>query len=73
MMSPNGTNLVRLTMNEKSNENPSFSPDGRHLVFASNESGRYQIYRMNVDGTGRKQITADSDECMDPAWSPRFH
>lgn len=38
----------------------SLSPDGRYMVYSSTESGRYEIYVRNVDGTGRKwQISAE--------------
>jgi Tol biopolymer transport system component len=40
------------------------------IVYASNDAGNYDIYSVNVDGTGQRQLTnAPSDE-FDPAWSP---
>jgi Tol biopolymer transport system component len=30
-------------------------------VFASNRSGKYQIYSMNADGTGVKEITRGNE------------
>lgn len=45
------------------------SPDGKKLVYLERLEGKYQIFIMNVDGTGSKQITHDSDHDS-PAWSP---
>lgn len=74
MIDPSGSNLVRLTDGAHSSENPSFSPDGRHVAFSSNESGTYQIYVMALH-TGRisRPLTAKSlGNCKQPAWSPRL-
>jgi len=45
-----------------------FSPDGRWLAYASNESGRYEIYVRPFPGPGGKwQISADGG--VTPTWS----
>jgi Tol biopolymer transport system component len=49
---------------------PSWSPDGGRIVFASQRDGTPQIYVMQADGTGQKQLTADWDAAFSPAWSP---
>jgi TolB protein len=38
-------------------ETPSWLPDGRHIAFQSDRSGRMEIWIMNDDGTGARQIT----------------
>ncbi|MGD8922581.1 MAG: protein kinase [Candidatus Zixiibacteriota bacterium] len=44
------------------------SPDGRYLVYASDESGDWQIYVREADSAGRKwQISADGGQ--DAVWS----
>lgn len=58
---------VQLTHGEGRNENPSWAPDGRHLVFASNRSGKSQIYTMLADGTQLKQLTTQGDN-RSPVW-----
>jgi TolB protein len=40
-----------------SNESPAFAPNGRHLAFMSDRTGRAQIYTIARDGTDLKQIT----------------
>lgn len=36
---------------------PSWSPDGKQLVFASNRTGQSEIYLSNADGSGIVQLT----------------
>lgn len=52
------------------NRYPSFSPDGMHLLFISDRDGDFEIYRMNLDGSGQKQITDNSFEDRAPSYSP---
>ena len=60
--------VTRLTRGRGNNENPSWSPDGRHLVFASDRAGSYDIYTMRADGTDVSQLTRGGD-CFTPDWS----
>src|SRR6476619_6447271 len=53
------------------NINPSWSPDGRQLVFESARHGNTTLYIINADGTGERRLTS-TGSCDDthPAWSP---
>lgn len=51
-----------------SNESPAFAPNGRHIAFVSDRTGRQQIYTMHVDGTGLRQITKTGTNKY-PNWS----
>ncbi|HSC28064.1 MAG TPA: hypothetical protein VLD67_12360 [Vicinamibacterales bacterium] len=51
-----------------SNESPAFAPNGRHLAFVSDRTGRPQIYTMGRDGTGLRQITRNGSNRY-PNWS----
>ena len=46
------------------------SPDGSRMVFIRIIEGREQLFVMNADGKGEKQITHDVADHEDPAWSP---
>lgn len=41
-----------------------------HFLFVSNYTGNYEIWRLNSDGSGPLQLTADKRENGSPAWSP---
>jgi TolB protein len=38
-------------------ESPSWFPDGKRLAFQSNRTGRMEVWVMNTDGSGQRQIT----------------
>lgn len=41
-----------------------------HLLFVSNYTGNYEIWRLNSDGSGPMQLTNDKRENGSPAFSP---
>jgi len=59
---------VRLTF-DRNNEEPTWSPDGLHIVFTSNRSGRYELYTMNWDGSRQRKLTSGITANA-PDWSP---
>jgi TolB protein len=49
---------------------PAVSPDGRRVAFGGSRGGQIDIYTMNVDGSGRKQLTNDLGQDLGPTWAP---
>jgi len=50
---------------------PAGSPDGTRIVYESTESTpATQLFVINVDGTGKRQLTASACFNGQPAWSP---
>jgi TolB protein len=49
---------------------PSASPDDKQLVFQSNRNGSNQIFIMNIDGSGLKQLTDFALGAETPVFSP---
>ncbi len=60
--------IIQLTHDAARNERPSWSPDGRHLVFESTRSGSKQIWMMLADSSNPKQLT-NQGENWNPNWS----
>jgi len=62
--------LAQITRDAARNEKPSWAPDGRHLVFQSTRTGRWQIWTMLADGSEARQLTTEGQN-ESPNWSPR--
>lgn len=61
--------MTRITQDEGNNEEPSFSPNGRVVAFASTRKGGAGIYLANSDGTGKPlKVYAGSATGVD--WGP---
>lgn len=65
-----GTNAVNVTHNV-GDENPSWSPDGRKLVFERPVGDYADIFVVNADGTDLINITNEACSDVQPAWSPQ--
>jgi tricorn protease-like protein len=62
-------NDPRLMTGFGQNENPHFSPDGKHIVFASTRLGGSDIFAMDASGRNQRRITT-SALCSNPVWGP---
>ncbi len=51
------------------NENPHFSPDGKHIIFSSTRLGGKDIYTMDLTGRKQRRLTR-SQNCSNPVWGP---
>ncbi len=69
-INPDGSGLLQLTHNTVRDEVPSWSPDGRQIVFmrAHDVSGpANDVWKMNADGAG--QTLVDEYSGTTPSWS----
>lgn len=70
-MNADGSSQTRLTTNLRMDSHPSWSPDGRKIVFRSNVDGDHDVYTMNPDGSEVTNLTTTSPaEDSGPDWSP---
>lgn len=71
---PDGTEMLELSRNAGTDSaHPSWSPDGLKIAFASNPTGKYDIFVVNVNGDGLTNLTSGSDfpfDASNPVWSP---
>ena len=49
---------------------PAWSRDGRTIVFVSWRDGNGEVYAMNADGSGPRNLTQHPAKDVRPAWSP---
>ena len=52
-----GTRLRKLTRSPGWNFFPDWSPDGRRILFASGRDGGTDLFVMNADGSGQRNLT----------------
>lgn len=70
----NGTDLKQLTRFPSTTEvlSASYSPDGKWIVFAkTGRAGLPDLFTIQPDGTGLRQITRTAAWDSSPDWGPR--
>lgn len=68
LVDTSGENLNRLTDSEFWDGSPTWTSDGKKIVFYSGRTGENTIFEMNADGTDQKQLF----EFSRPAVSPKY-
>lgn len=69
VMRPDGQEQKQLTLNSATNDAPTVTPDGRYIVFISNRSGAFQVWRTQMDGSDPVALTNGGGKNF-PAVSP---
>ncbi|MBS1626559.1 MAG: PD40 domain-containing protein [Bacteroidetes bacterium] len=59
-VSSDGGNAVALTLNESQNQMPVWSHDGKHIAFASDRYGNFDVYIMPSEGGEATRLTFNS-------------
>ena len=68
VMDADGGNEQRLTENVVYEWEPSWSPDGQRIAFASDRDGNSEIYVMDADGKNQQNLTNNPHSDARPAW-----
>jgi TolB protein len=62
---------TRLTNNNEEERAPSWSPDGKRIVYCCRKDGPdFEICVMNADGSGQVRLTDNDIGELTPSWSP---
>jgi TolB protein len=80
IINKDGSGLKRLTHTKGDDSHPAWSGDGKKIIFNSARTSPdlslpwnrqyHEIFEMNADGTGIRQITTNKTTCTYPAYSP---
>ena len=78
VMDADGGNQLNLTNNPHVDRDPSWSPDGKRIVFSSDREGHFrgavgissEIYVMDTDGQNEQRLTNNRRNDWTPSWSP---
>jgi Tol biopolymer transport system component len=62
--------LHRIRFNLDGVTNPSFSPDGKRLVFVGLTGGRSDLFQCGIDGSDLERLTDDRYLAQSPRYSP---
>ena len=62
---------MNLTNDPGFDQEPSWSPDGGSIAFATGRDGNSEVYVMDADGGSPVNLTNDSGTDDKPAWSQR--
>ena len=74
-LSSDGTSvrrIVQLTEEEGKDLSPAWSPDGTAIAWVhetAKDSGNYDVWLMNADGSEKIQLTSETGKEVDPVWS----
>jgi Tol biopolymer transport system component len=70
----NGKNIKQITDFGCASFAPTFTPDGKQILFSSNKNDcdgrKFELFLINIDGTGLKQVTNLDGFTSFPEFSP---
>ena len=64
------TGLTQVLSNGRSDESPSFAPNGALIIYATQEGGRGVLASVSVDGRIHRQIASVAGQVREPVWGP---
>jgi TolB protein len=67
VMNIDGSGIMHLTAHS-SNRKPAWSSDGERIAFVSSRDGNSEIYIMNVDDKGARNLTKNPEGDYEPSW-----
>ncbi len=64
------SNQVTILTDGPLDDSPSFSPNGRTILYESKSGGRGALGSVSVDGRVKSKLTSSAGDVREPAWGP---
>ena len=64
------TNQVTVLTDTARDESPSFAPNGRMILYATNMGGRGVLAAVSSDGRVKQRLSVQAGDVREPAWGP---
>ncbi len=61
---------VQVLTDSHKDESPSFSPNGRMILIATEQGGRGVLSAVSIDGRIKQRLSISAGDVREPAWSP---
>jgi len=68
IVNANGGNAHPIVSLPSDERHPTWSPNGRKIVFSSNLNGTYDLYAVEADGSHRVRLTRTAKDDVGPSW-----
>ena len=65
-----GSGSVTAITDTSADEKPSFSPNGRMLLYATEQQGKEALMMATVDGKVKSRLTGADGDIRQPHWGP---
>jgi TolB protein len=65
------TRQTMVLTNTTRDESPSFAPNGRMILYASENSGRGVLAAVSSDGRIKQRLSVQASDVREPAWGPQ--
>ena len=65
-----GSRNAQLLTDGRNDSSPSFSPNGRMILYASELNGRGILAAVSRDGRIKQRLSESSGSVREPAWGP---
>src|SRR5688572_11138111 len=69
-MNADGTGASRFTLSDGDDVQPSWSPDGSRIAWASDRGGNLEIFSAGLNGQDLRRHTLNVSPDTEPEWSP---
>ena len=64
------TGTLTVLTDDSLDESPSFSPNGKMVIYASTRGNSGILFAVTIDGRARHKISAQSGDIREPVWGP---